>query len=398
MFAAPRRLRACLVIAAAASTALLSIGRLDAQQQDAGVFPRITEDLSKLVKFAVVDHALKLDRDHWSKASAGQTEAERKQAIRQRLIERGLPPEIAEQQADRSLQTPDSFMMFEELARKVPHNRSGSSFSSNGRRERTFSGDAFSARMATTGESFELMLREETASRRWVELRDVGGELHVTLRGDGDQILILNQTPTWVRMTFSREQDPEPFSVGDKSFAALYRTHRQRFEEDVFPLMRSLGVVPPLAPLSPPVVESVLSRVRPIDPDLRAQVQAVVGQLSDSEFSVREEATNRLLEETQRFEPVVRELLAGDLPAETRARLERVLARHKEQYGEVEHLVESLGLLDDPAYLVELLEETSGADRRAVADSLGRLTGQSFGEDAAAWQAWLEAQKQSASR
>ena len=56
----------------------------------------------------------------------------------------------------------------------------------------------------------------------------------------------------------------------------------------------------------------------------------------------------------------------------------------------IQGLISGMGLADDPWYLIELLGRTEGADGKAVAARLKKLTGRDLGQDPDPWRQWLK--------
>lgn len=118
----------------------------------------------------------------------------------------------------------------------------------------------------------------------------------------------------------------------------------------------------------------------------RAEVERLIRRLDDNRYRVREEATRALRKRRSRYLPaLLRKCSDPKLSPEARARIEEVLAGGRDDLT----MVKKLGLLHDPAFLIDLLEVVDPAGRRAILERLRNATGARIGPDPAKWRRWL---------
>ena len=359
-----------------------------------GKLNKLSSHVSKLIKLAVGETNLRLDRKHWEGDSAGKSREQRKKALVAQYLKRGLPEKFAIRQAEREVGQPRVTLAFNALRSAARYSRAGSSSSGNNVRSYHFSGRGFYGRLATSDESVEIELREEDGPERRLIVRDNGkGTMRLEYSSDKSDFLLLIQQTKGGKARFVYMAGDEPLAGSADSFHELYAEHRDQFDKKIFPLLRHIGVIPPLTPLSTPVVKTVLAKLVPVDDDRRRESKQLIAQLRDDRFVVREAATKKLFAETARHEPMIEEALrAKDLDPETKMRLDKVIKAHRTKNLEVEQLIVSLRLTEDAAYLVSLLSLVAERHRPIVAAALERLTGKKLGSDVAAWKKWLASQ------
>jgi hypothetical protein len=127
-----------------------------------------------------------------------------------------------------------------------------------------------------------------------------------------------------------------------------------------------------------------------IDNAERKRIHKALDELEASDYPTRQEATKRLLDNYVRWRPVIlKEMKERQLSREAKSRLESVITANTDvnQSGQ---LMDALGLLKDPAYLVEILGRTKDDGRKVVLDQLRKVTKQDIGDDVKAWRAWLK--------
>jgi hypothetical protein len=357
-----------------------------------GKLNKVSKHVSKLIKLAVGEKHLRLDRKHWEGDTAGKTVEQRKKAIVAKLLKRGLPEKYAISQAAREVTQPRVTQAFNELRTATSYSRAGSSSSGKSERSNYFGGRGFYGRLATSSNGLvEMELREEDGPQRRLTVRDNGkGTMRLEYSSDEHDFLLLIQQSKNGSVKMVYMVGDETLAGSAESFHALYAKHREQFDTKIFPMLRHVGVVPPLTPLSTPVVKTVLAKLVPVDGDRRRQTEQLIAQLQNDSFAKRDEATKKLFAETARHEPVIEEMLKDkDLDPETKMRLEKVIKSHRAKNLEVEQLIVSLKLTDDAKYLVGLLPDTTEQDRPNVVAALERLTGQKLGTDVSAWKKWL---------
>ena len=218
-----------------------------------------------------------------------------------------------------------------------------------------------------------------------------GGLVKIEYREKGDLLLLDQGEDGRVRVLIARGDACESASAA--SFWELWKTHKDLLGERFFGALKPLGILPPVFPDSPEMKTAVLDRLRPVSEEELRQVEGWIATLDAQAFAEREAATLTLTGHAVRYRPLLEEALKAhaDKP-EVKGRLQGVLdSLATEQAKEAEAEVSQL--VDDVDYLVGLLPECSGADRKALVELLERRTMRRLGDDPAAWKAWAAARK-----
>ncbi len=172
------------------------------------------------------------------------------------------------------------------------------------------------------------------------------------------------------RVEVTLVQEDQALYLAEDSMWTLCTRHANVFESTVAPLLRTSGIRPPLTPESPEVVEAVLRRLEPVDPDRLGRFMEQVKKLNDEDFHIREEATRELADRFAMWRDlIVRHASDRSLPLECRTRLKKLLELSDEGVADqARGLVDELDLLNDETFLKRLLYKLSqDGDRRAEA-------------------------------
>jgi hypothetical protein len=252
----------------------------------------------------------------------------------------------------------------------------------------TFGGGQVSGSLRTSGDRVEVSFTENRAPGRTIEvLDDPDGPCRLLFSDPGGDLVLVNQ-PAKGRCVVVTVAGDEAAARTAPSFAAYRQAHPAEAEALLARLAR-VGAAPPLTADSPEVREAVLKAVRGMAGAGAEAFQRVLRELDDPDYHVRERATKDLIKRYGEFEAQVR--AAQDAPAlsaEVRNRLQRVVRESACRADP--RLARWLHLTRDVPYLIGLLGTAGAKDRPAVAAQLGRLTGQSLGDDPAAWRRWQE--------
>jgi hypothetical protein len=347
----------------------------------------------RLLPLTVEKGALRLDRESWSRPPEGKAAEDLKAEFEAALVKQGMPKDWAAKQADEMAGAPDVERIFNLLQIA---SRSGGSSRSHGGSERSmqFSGGGLAAKLALSGESVQIELREEKGPKRSVEVFDDGeGSLQVQASGGGGRFLLALQQAKEGRFSVALVEDEKPFAASAESYPAFYRAHREAVEKRLLPLLTRLGVGTPPSAESPAVREAVLDGLRPVPEAEREAVKQALADLDDAAQAKREAATKVLAAAAHRHAAAIEEAAkAPGASPETQARLKRVQAEGLVRRRAAD-LAEALGLMTDPAVLVRLLGEAKEEDRPQVVAALEKATGQKLGADLEAWKTWLAERK-----
>ena len=148
----------------------------------------------------------------------------------------------------------------------------------------------------------------------------------------------------------------------------LCTRHAELFESRIAPLLGRCGIRPPLTPESPQVVEALLERLKPVDPDRLSRFMELLDKLNDEDFDVREATTGALAENFGQWKDLIAQY-ANDpsLSLECRTRLKALLdERSGTPAGQAGEVVDVAGLVNDASYLRRVLYKLSqNGDRQA---------------------------------
>lgn len=259
----------------------------------------------------------------------------------------------------------------------------------NNERESRFQGKTISGRLRMAEPAFRLDLEEAVGPQRVIELSDdgKGGIRLMFTHPDGDMILF-NQSRKGA-FTISAIIEGKPVIANGESFLAMYKNHKSLADSQVLPVLESLKIRLLLSPYTPEVRKSVLALVTRT-PETIQEGQKLITDLDSDKFAVREKATRQLNEQFAIYKDLIQTKVKDTtLSAESAARLSKILDAHPDSVR-VDQVVAALDLPNDPTYLVELLDGTTGADRASVIARLEKATDQRLGDDIAGWKAWLK--------
>lgn len=359
-----------------------------------GKFQELTEPIGRLIKLTCEDKALRLDRKHWERQFKGKTKEEALKALEDELIKQdGMRREQAARHARRLLNMPPVAMAFERLKRLVGYRSSGE-FGGDGMRKE-FGGSGLTARMQVSGRSVRIVLEEEEAPARSLEVRDGGwGDLRIVLfDAKGKLLLVVNQTGEG-QFTVAHVTPGGALAATATSFEAFHARRRRYVQERLFPLLKHMGVVLPCTRYAPRVKRAVLDKMsRPLTPEQIERGRKLVQQLNDNSFKKREQATKALSANFRRYRDLIGEAMKrASTSPEALTRLRRIVAANADQ-DEVDQFVAARKLTEDIAYLIYLVQEVEAADRGTVVRALEGLTKQKLGPDPAAWKRWWSANR-----
>ena len=357
-----------------------------------GHLNKMSESLREMVKLTMRDGTLQLDRDIWNQSDSDASKKEQLEKIVNDVIQRGFIKRFAEQEAKRIALQPKVVQLFNALRSEPSHHRF--SISSGEIQIESFYGGDMYGELVTRGETVSFEFREEAGPKRLLTIRDTGkGGFSLTYtNGALDYKLSITQSDKG-RIAIVHLRDGNSFSAIESSFRELHRKNRDYIDNELLPLLHFIGVQPPLMPFNTAVIKIVLSRITPLSDERRQESQAIIEQLASPQFVVRQKATQTLMKNPAQHIVVINDAIsAGSLGPEAKHRLDRVVAHYDKTSGEVVKLVDSLNLVQDRRYLVELLSHVEEDDRKIVARALAGLTGQAFGGDMAAWEKWLDTQ------
>jgi hypothetical protein len=357
-----------------------------------GKIQGVRKELRRLLGLAWKGRSLRLNRERWRGKAKSKEELIKE--LEAKYLARGMKKEDAAKWAKMSagnrMEGSDVGALVEELRGAAGCN----SYSRSGGGERfnmTFSGGGMIGRVKADATSFRLALTEEDDAERTVSFRDDGdGTVRIVVQStDGDFFFCLVQDEKGACRVTHLVGD-KLHKLAAKDFAEFFRKNRSYAQEKLLPLLEHMGIVPPLLPGNPELDKAVLARLRPLSDEERAAGEKLLAELDAEAFTAREAASKKLVAMFGRYRALI--LAKSKDPKasiEAKDRLDKVLEKCAAPYKRADEAIAALGLLEDPGYLVALLERAAAADRAALAAQLRKVTGQKLGEDPAAWKAWL---------
>ncbi len=362
---------------------------------DVNPFKKHAKPIGQLLKVKWEGKSLRLDRDHWGREGDVKTKVQRKAELIKKFTARGLPQKFAERQAEKLVDRAPLEDAFAELRKSAGSFRSHMS-NTDGMLYKSFRGKDLSGGMTQNETTLTIEVVELVGDTRSLRVSDSpSGAFRLNLiRPSGKTVLILNQDEDGkVRLVHIDGDDVHNYKAD--SFLELYREHTAYVNETLFPTIRGVGMTLPLGPYDDRIVSAVFSRLKGELTDAeRESVGDILDNLEAGDYPTRQAATEKLKKNYFRWRPVIHKAMkTRAFSREAKSRIEGVIAANAtaDQYGQI---IDGLGLLKSPVYLVELLDRSKGENRKAVLTHLRKVTGQDIGDDVKAWRAWLADRKQ----
>ncbi len=361
---------------------------------DVNPFKKHAKPIGNMLKLKWQGKSLHLDRDHWGTEGDVKTKEQRKAELIKKFTARGLPEKFARAQAEKLVDRAPLEDAFAELRKSAGSFRSSMS-NSNGMLYKSFRGQDLAGGMTQNETTLTIEVIELVGDTRTLRVSDSpSGMFRLNLiQPSGKMVLILNQEEDGkVRLVHVDGDDVHNYRAD--SFLELYREHTAYVNETLFPVIRGVGVTLPLGPYDDRIVSAVFSRLRGELTDAeRKRIRGILDDLEAGDYPTRQAATEKLKKDYFRWRPVIQKAMKErSFSREAKSRLEGVIAANAkaDQYGQI---IDGLGLLKSPVYLVELLDRSKGEDRKAVLKHLRDVTEQDIGDDVKAWRAWLAEKK-----
>lgn len=356
-----------------------------------GKLHELAGPISQLLKLARDGKTLRLDRRHWKKEFASDTDARALKKLEEELLKRGMSKEWAARHARRLLKSRPVELIFDKL--QTAAGSSGGSASTSGDFfAKSFRGNGLTARIRISGASFYAVLEEENAPHRRLEFSDDGrGAMRLILADkSGKFVLAVIQNPQG-RFSVAHIYGNDRRTEVAESFQEFYAKRRRYVDGTLFPLLAHVGMGLPWTPCHPKVEQAVLARLRgPLTQAEIRQAETLIRQLNHDVLERREQAAEALSTSFARYRDTIKNTMKDPSnPPEVASRLKRILDENAGQDG-IEEFLDARKLAEDVGYLVELLQEVGPGDREAIVKTLQRITGQKLASDPAAWQEWWE--------
>ncbi|MFW5690611.1 MAG: hypothetical protein ACOCXY_02240 [Planctomycetota bacterium] len=362
---------------------------------DVNPFKKHAKPIGQLLKLKWEGKSLQVDREHWGREGDVKTKEHRKAELIKKFTARGMPEKFAKRQAEMLVDRAPLEDAFAELRKSAGSFRSAMS-NTNGMLYKSFRGKDLGGDITQSDTALTIEVMEMVGDTRRLRVSDSPSGLFLLnlIQPAGKTVLILNQDEDGkVRLVHIDGDDVHNYKAD--SFLELYREHTAYVNETLFPAIRSVGVTLPLGPYDDRIVSAVFSRLKGELTDAeRKRVNGILDDLEASDYPTRQAATEKLKKNYFRWRPVIQKAMKErKFSREAKSRLEGVIAANAtaDQYGQI---IDGLGLLKSPVYLVELVDRSKGEDRKAAIKHLRKVTGQDIGDDVKAWRAWLAERKQ----
>lgn len=370
---------AALCVAGMAISAGRSGGADQAQPKDrspltaAGELPKVRKQLEKVFQFTLKGSHLAINRQAWG------TPAKEKPPgggfLAPPAVVGGFPA------------APPIEGVFQAIQASAGANGSGMSIGGNNR-EVSFSGPNLSGRLGTQGDSVRLILDETASPQRTLEFNDDGrGGFRIQLSDPDGDLLLLNQSRGGSFAVVSMHGG-QVFADQGESFLAFFRKNRKEMETRILPTLDKFGIQPLLNPSTPKARKAVLALLSRT-PEAEDEGRRLLADLDSDTFEVRERAARSLNERYEIYKDLIQDRLKDrSLSLEVQKRLRDIAARHADSAW-VGQTIAALDLLQDPGYLVSLLDEASAKESPGLIRQLEKTTGKKLGPEPAAWKEWL---------
>lgn len=364
-----------------------------------GPLQTLAEPIGDLIRLGWKDGKLQWDEEHWIKPFAGQTLESIDQQVSEELKRRGVTLDEKDQmigfRKKRLFETPTPMLLFQNLQYIASSGgRASRSYSSGGALTKSrFSINGIEAELSLDAEQVLFSVREETADGRVLRVeKNADGTLRV--RVIGSQVMLLEQAADgavrWIHIDSIGRSD-QATVISAESFAEFYRQHPQLVERDLFRRLRHFGIHTPMQRFHQELVDRALVRLRGVAEPTRRRFEQLVDQIDGGNFRQRQAAYRELGESIDAYSIMLVEMDQNeDRSPEAVARLDDLQKRYDQAYRRVDTLLNRTGWLDDPDYLVGLLDRVDAEQAVAVIDRLRKLSGEDFGGDVDRWRAWLK--------
>jgi len=364
-----------------------------------GLLQEVRKDTARLVALTVTDGRLSIDTGHWARHAAEANEQITPELAKSLTLLGTLTPRDRQFRnlrgwpARRTAAAKNACLAMRRhyVACATRWHRggggAGSGFGRTIQMDWSISG-AFGSEMVIGKTEFRLSLSELREPHRGIGITEIGGarRLEVTEQDGAMRLLILQAADG--RFSVADAIGADLFVASTESFAEFSRKYPKYTENRLLAYLDHLGIGTPPSPHSEAVVDAAMLKLTaPSEQDL-PDGRRLVKELGADSFQRRQAATRGLTSKFTRYRKAVEEAMKNEsLPEETKIRLRDVFdnAIAPER---IEAVVSGLKLLDNVDYLIFLLDRGTGADRKAVAARLRKLTAKDFGDDPKVWRDW----------
>lgn len=366
------------------------------QEEESGPLDSINSDLHDYLNLALENGQLKLNRGHWNTLLKPQDMDAEFKAYVKRYLDRGYDKAKAERWAKShiaSRKKTNSRRLADKIIKKLGTYGRSSTRSTNFFRV-TFEGGVNGEFRDQKDTSFETRLEETSGRKRELHFKATDEMVRITITEDSKDIFLrLSQTEKRFKIVHL-EGEQAPVLVKTDSFLTFYKKNYKYVEDRLLPLLGKIGFGVPFTPYNREVRLSVLSALNPMTAEETKRISELIDELENDDYEAREKTQAKLAGLTMRYSGFFKSYMkSGNLGPEGRMRLRQVLSADKNLKAQVSGIVKDFRLLEDPHYLITLMEMSEKEDRASIGQSLAKLTKSEHGTDLVAWKKWAATHK-----
>jgi hypothetical protein len=251
----------------------------------------------------------------------------------------------------------------------------------------SFQGSELSFQASGTTESERIQICEtRSPNALYFSNDDIDGFRLEWTTADNDLIVLQQHPDSFAVLTIRNEKI---FSDSAETFVAFVQTHRELMTDFIFPELARVGIRLALPPSNPAVRAAALNFLEN-SAEGSVDIEQLLNEVASADRKTRERAQNLIAANYEQFETAIEERLQSKvLSIGARSPLVKIVESQNKSRTPRQTVV-AFGLLEDPQYLVSLLED---ADPRAFVEIIHRLeklTGQKLGTDPEKWKAWAK--------
>ena len=360
-----------------------------------GEFEKVSDKMEQLLKLKWNGKSLALARD-WEE-NGRRTEAHATTL----LIEQGIPEDfvdqqlqwLSEQQYDGFAWVVDSwsaYKLFKQIPSGItiyyPSGYSGPFM----RRIARFECGKFLGKAILLAPEIRFIFEENKSERRYFELRD-NNKGAISFEFAFDKLFLLLQQSENGQTHLIFRQDGKTEIYSKENFYQFVKDHPGVTNKVLLPLFKRLGIKLQFGKHDARVMKAITDILKLKQADSKQTFKILLSELDSKSYQTRKNASAKLAAGYQLWASQI-EIHLNDpgLSPEAKASLREIVSANTKT--EIEQFIRDSQLLTSPEYLVMLLGILDKSESQLISDQLEEITGQSFGNDAAAWKNWLDKQ------
>jgi hypothetical protein len=379
-----------------------------------GALQTVKASLAQICRFKIEAGKLQLDRDSWQRAAEKYDKEHPAEEEGIRPLDPNFAarhPKIAARQQQRQQQqlarqkewlartgpVPPLHTLFRQLrneARQVKSNASsgaGPSHRGDGEWSSFFANDFLVANLHTFKDFDFLTVEELQPPWRTFELSVTQSDptFRIRLSNPDGELLMLSQDAIG-HVSIIEISQQEVFVAQAESFPAFFKQQRRRTDAKILAALAQVGI-DFLAPTDAPAVRQAVSKLLLRSPEASADGRQLLIDL-DGPVEATHLRAARLLRgyyESQR--DLIHQKYQAAATSDAARNVLREIIGEQTDSPQVGDTIGLLDLVNDPAYLAELLDDADPREYVTVLRRLETRTGQKLGTEASAWKAWAAA-------